>query len=149
MGNFSSPPRVAGLKMVPHLIPSSEFVSMTTSYGPLPEAFLPVSSDSVQVPLNPPPLPLVVVAAPVVAEPVVAAPVVLELVVPESVVLAPPTPLVGPGPPVAALCVASPPVPLPDVLTPPVPDPVMPPVVVDAPLVGDVLGPELVPLVEA
>src|SRR5689334_15985960 len=112
MGNFSSPPSVAGLKMVPHLIPSSEFVSMTTSYGPLPEAFLPVSSDSVQVPVNPPPLPLVVVSEPVVPEPVV-----LEPVVAESVVLAPPTPLlVEPGPPVGPPCVPSPPVPLPDVL---------------------------------
>src|SRR6478735_5680433 len=57
MGYFSSPPRSAGRKIVPSAMPGSEFVSTTTSCGPLPEAWLPAAADGVQVPLKTPPLP--------------------------------------------------------------------------------------------
>lgn len=121
--------------MVPHLIPSSEFVSITTSYGPVPEPFAPASSDSVQGPGFPP-----VVALPVVPEPVVPGPVVPGPVVPGPVFAVPVPPVV------------SPPVPLPDELEAPEADAFMPPkgppVVLDPPVVCDMPVPLVAPLVE-
>lgn len=124
------------------MMPSSEFVSTTTSCGPLPDTFVPAFSDSVQVPVNPPPAP--VVGPPVVAEPVVAEPVVVEPVVAEPVLV------------MAAPPVPSPPSPAPDVPTlpapaPPVPAPVVfeevPPVVDEPPVVCDTLLVVAIPLV--
>src|SRR6478736_3500825 len=52
MGYFSSPPRSAGRRMIPSLIPGSEFVSMATSWGPEPAPGAPALSDGVQVPAS-------------------------------------------------------------------------------------------------
>src|SRR5690606_34820378 len=50
MGYFSLPPKSAGRKIVPSLIPGSELVSTTTSCGPVPPARVPVAIDGVQLP---------------------------------------------------------------------------------------------------
>src|SRR6478735_2702792 len=106
MGYFSPVPRSAGRKMVPSLIPGSEFVSMATSWGPEPAAGAPALSDGVQVPDTTPPVPSAAPPEVPPAPPLLAPPAAFppELSPPEAA-SAPPlenAPPAGAAPPLAA-----------------------------------------------